>query len=253
MQVGGPDALLSRWRGEVLRLLLAAKRHDLQLQLAQHQAVAASAALRRQLIDQGQAHIAELSECTASSDAALARCRDEAAAAAGQLEADLVRAREEAAEALSREQRAAGVSRRLELELGSARSELAAIGNREALAELELRQLQEELMQRAADADQSRQAEQAAAARARSLQVATPACRLAAPHNHFQKYTHELYDALHVFLIALQVFRKTPQAWTISMFLLLETQPIHPRRSWYDDHLRHTELNVRSAKLTCAG
>lgn len=178
MQVGGPDALLSRWRSEILRLLLAAKRHDLQLQLAQHQADAASAALRRQLVDQRQAHVAELSECTASSDAALARCRDEAAAAAGQLEADLVRAREEAGEALSREQRAAGESRRLELELGCVRSELAAIGKREALAELKLRQLQEELMQRAADADQTRQAEQAAAARARSLQVATPECRL---------------------------------------------------------------------------
>ena len=159
-----------------------------------------------------------------------------------------MRAREEAGEALSREQRAAGESRRLELELGNARSELAAIGKREALAELELRQLQEELMQRAADADQARQAEQAAAARARSLQVATPRCRLKL---HLTITFRDKCLNFSNYNVPLQPCSKISPG--LDIFYISCCWKHSPSTRWCDDHLRHTELNTLSAKLTCAG
>ena len=162
--------MLARWRGEVLRLLLAARRHDLQLQLARHQAASEIAELRRQLDEQRGAHTKALAACEAAAGAKLAQGRDKATAAALQHQQELAHARGEAEQALEREQRAAAEAAHAQVGLASLRAEAAAASESFAAAEAEVQSLRQQVAESAEDAGRAREGEQHAAARALTLE-----------------------------------------------------------------------------------
>jgi len=186
----GADALLARWRGEVLRLLLAAKRHELELQLARHAAAGAIAALQRRLDERQRAHAAELaardaaaaealSSARAAAAAELAAAQDAAEGAAAELRGRLARA-EDAADAARRREAAATDAAGAALdEACRMRDELGRALERGGAAEAEAGRLRAELAAAAAHAARAREGAAAAAAAAAGLEAELTEARAA--------------------------------------------------------------------------
>jgi len=186
----GADALLARWRGEVLRLLLAAKRHELELQLARHAAAGATAALQRRLDERQRAHAAELaahdaaaaealSSAWAAAAAELAAAQDAAGGAAAELRGRLARA-EDAADAARRREAAATDAAGAALdEACRMRNELGRALERGGAAEAEAGRLRSELAAAAADAARAREGAAAAAAAAAGAEAELTEARTA--------------------------------------------------------------------------